>query len=218
MPLSQEQEMSVRWNKLQVFKSWICLRNWKGVNYFCRWILHVKTHAALCLARIGDDCVRLSADWSVEPYFLEFTAEERGAFHLHWYSLAWNKRSIELNSMDVTLALVCLLYLLLAIDLICGFQKWQATTTQNEKKTRPRRDDTSGELRRTRSVSRTMMLLNRSLKGWEKSGATWRIYLSSQTSDSTSDSECRLSDNTQSCYCKAYGILTQFDTGYKNYN
>jgi len=107
--------------------------------------------------------------------------------------------------MDVALALVCLLYLLLAIDLICGFQKWQATTTQDEKKTRPRRDDTGGELRRTRSVSRTMMLLNRSLKGWEKSGGTWRIHLSSQTSDSTSDSECILRDNTQSCYCKAYG-------------
>lgn len=67
--------------------------------------------------------------------------------------------------MDVALALVCLLYLLLVIDLICGFQKWQATTTQDEKKTRPRRDDTSSELRKTRSGSRTMMLLNRSLKG-----------------------------------------------------
>ena len=67
--------------------------------------------------------------------------------------------------MDVALALVCLLYLLLAIDLICGFQKWKATTIQDEKKTRPRRDDKGGELRRTRSLSRTMMLLNRSLKG-----------------------------------------------------
>ena len=67
--------------------------------------------------------------------------------------------------MDVALALVCLLYLLLAIDLICGFQKWQAVATQEEKKPRHRRDDTGGELRRTRSVSRTMMLINRSLKG-----------------------------------------------------
>lgn len=93
--------------------------------------------------------------------------------------------------MDVALALVCLLYLLLAIDLICGFQKWQATTTQDEKKTRPRRDDTGGELRKTRSVSRTMMLLNRSLKGWEKAGEhgefTYQVKLQIQPQTPSAD-------------------------------
>lgn len=67
--------------------------------------------------------------------------------------------------MDVALALVCLLYLLLTIDLICGFQKWrEAAVPRDEKKTSVRRED-GREHRRTRSMSRTMMLINRGLKG-----------------------------------------------------
>lgn len=75
-----------------------------------------------------------------------------------------NRRS---SPMEVAIALVCLLYLLLAIDLIYGFKKWrESTAPKEEKKVSAFRRDDKGELRRTRSMSRTMMLINRSLKGW----------------------------------------------------
>lgn len=71
--------------------------------------------------------------------------------------------------MDVALALVCLLYLVLAFDLICGFQKWRESFTPESRPKALTRREESGEVhlpRRTRSTSRTMMLINRSLKGW----------------------------------------------------
>lgn len=68
--------------------------------------------------------------------------------------------------MEAIFTLVCLLYLLLAFDFFFGFKKWRESANSKElNKSSSWKENRRP--RRTRRVSRTMMLINRGLKSWK---------------------------------------------------
>lgn len=179
MGLRQEMNGCVRTKLVRAFKFWFCLRNRRKniiISHRRTWHFFIQ-HKWLAersryirVSSVPGKYVRPQCLDAERSYYIEdkqkhnwFDTEEVG-------KNVGTSRTLEepAASMDVALALVCLLYLVLAFDLIWGFQKWRESFAPDSRPKSSTRRVGSGEVhapRKTRCTSRTMMLINRSLKG-----------------------------------------------------
>lgn len=163
-------------NLFGAFKFWFCLQNRRRniiTSHWRTWHFLSNTYRAVKIHTSGISILVNKCDTSVLTRSEVIARQTKTQIDLTFWRGRTERGTSRTHEepavpMDVALALVCLLYLVLAFDLICGFQKWRESFAPESRPKASTRREESGEVhvpRRTRSTSRTMMLINRSLKG-----------------------------------------------------